>query len=185
MSSSDTAKNVPQPPIPANEEQRLAILQTLFSAYPDAMSPRLRPTTTLSNTTPATINTDNASGYFEGVVSNNVELIVDCVQDVAEKSVSEMQAVYDNLTEIAAKLFNVEMSCVSLIDRDHVHVKSSYGFVGDQVPRTHSFCSYTLVQDQTKVFDVQDASADPMFSWNPLVLEDPKIRFYAGVPIAI
>jgi diguanylate cyclase (GGDEF)-like protein len=44
-----------------------------------------------------------------------------------------------------------------------------------------AFCAHTIASDGTLV--VPDARQDPRFCTNPLVVQDPKICFYAGAPL--
>lgn len=60
--------------------------------------------------------------------------------------------------------------------------KSSLGFGGEDAPRDLSFCAHAILRSEATV--VGDARADPRFADNPYVLGEPRIRFYAGRPIA-
>jgi GAF domain-containing protein len=42
---------------------------------------------------------------------------------------------------------------------------------------------YSNSQTMSAILNVPDASLDPRFADNPLVAQDPNIRFYAGVPL--
>ena len=53
---------------------------------------------------------------------------------------------------------------------------------GADTPRQDAFCSHTIVAPDGFML-VEDALADERFARNPLVLEDPNIRFYAGSAI--
>lgn len=87
----------------------------------------------------------------------------------------------DALTVTVARTFSVPICAVSLIDRDRQFFKASVGLAVRETPRSCSFCAHVLWWPAPMV--VLDASADPRFTDNPLVLGGPSIRFYAGSPI--
>lgn len=88
---------------------------------------------------------------------------------------------FDRITRLAKQLFGVETAAVSLIDHDRQWFKSRIGTELKEGPRSDAFCDFTI--RESKNFTVLDASQDPRFQNNPLVLEDPNIRFYAGYPL--
>ena len=94
---------------------------------------------------------------------------------------TEPQAPFDALTALATEIFGVPMSLVSLVDEERQWFKSRVGVSVSQTPRVWSFCSRAIEQDD--LFEIPDAAEDPRFRLNPLVLGDPRIRFYAGVPL--
>lgn len=88
---------------------------------------------------------------------------------------------FDNLTKVAASLFNMPMVLVSLVDADRQWFKSRVGVHTLELPRQGSFCTCAIEADST--FIVEDALLDERFVNSPLVQGPPYIRFYAGVPI--
>jgi diguanylate cyclase (GGDEF)-like protein len=70
---------------------------------------------------------------------------------------------------------------VSLVDSDRQWFKSRQGYDVPETPRAVSFCTHAIQQDAPLV--VPDALADPAFRNSPLVLGEPHIRFYCGVPL--
>ena len=88
---------------------------------------------------------------------------------------------FDDLTKIAAHIFDVPISLISLVDRRRQWFKSRHGLEATETPREISFCQYVVADEATLV--VEDAWEDPRFSANPLVVGNPEIRFYAGAPL--
>jgi signal transduction histidine kinase/ActR/RegA family two-component response regulator len=89
----------------------------------------------------------------------------------------------DAMTRLAARLFQVPITLVSLIDEDRQWFKSSVGLPqGSQTPRSQSFCAYALLHPR-ELLVVEDAQLDPRFSDNPAVTGDLAVRFYAGAPL--
>ncbi len=96
---------------------------------------------------------------------------------------TEREDQYDTLVELAAQLLGARHSAVSLVDADRQWFKACS--VGDATghDRARSFCSHAILSDSITV--VPDATADPRFADNPLVLGQDHIRFYAGAPLVL
>lgn len=89
---------------------------------------------------------------------------------------------FDRITRIASRLFQVPIAMVTLIDGERQWFKSRVGIDFAEADRRTSFCAHTILQDGVMV--VEDAHVDPRFTGNPLVTDGPKVRFYAGFPVA-
>jgi len=88
---------------------------------------------------------------------------------------------FDRLTRTAKRLFGVPIALVSLVDENRQWFKSCMGLNTRETSRDISFCGHAILGNG--VFIIPDALADERFSDNPLVLNEPNIRFYAGCPL--
>lgn len=88
---------------------------------------------------------------------------------------------FDRYTRIAARIFDMPIALISLVDESRQWFKSVEGFEGSETPREVSFCGHAILGNE--VFEVRNTRQDPRFRDNPLVLEQPHIRFYAGAPL--
>ena len=88
---------------------------------------------------------------------------------------------FDRITQMVADLYGVPIALVSLVDDCRQWFKSTYGLNTPETSRDISFCQYVIAEDRPVI--VTDVLGDPRFRENPLVTGDPRIRFYAGVPL--
>ncbi|MGL5497031.1 MAG: sensor domain-containing diguanylate cyclase [Aeromonas sobria] len=96
---------------------------------------------------------------------------------------SEAEERFDRLTRMARRVFDVPIALVSLVDEERQWFKSCIGLEVSETARDISFCGHAIMGNET--FIVPDASQDPRFADNPLVVGGPCIRFYAGQPLQI
>ncbi|OIN24256.1 sensor domain-containing diguanylate cyclase [Vibrio barjaei] len=90
---------------------------------------------------------------------------------------------FDRVTRLAKRMFSVDISMVSIVERDRQWFKSCVGLDATETARDISFCGHAILGDEP--FIISDALSDERFSDNPLVISKPNIRFYAGVPIKL
>jgi signal transduction histidine kinase/CheY-like chemotaxis protein len=89
---------------------------------------------------------------------------------------------FDRLTRLAAKLFNLPIGLVSLVDENRQWIKSrTCKDIPENTPRSLTFCSHAILNDAP--FIVEDATKDKRFADNPFVINEPYVRFYAGIPL--
>lgn len=95
---------------------------------------------------------------------------------------NETVAAYQDIVQQAAFVCDVPIAAMSVLDGDRLLFKAKVGLDGTEIPREWAFCGHAILEPY-QVFQVEDASLDPRFAENPLVADDPNIRFYAGVPL--
>ena len=89
---------------------------------------------------------------------------------------------FDRITRLAARVLNVPMACVILVDDRRGFFKSRIGIELADLPREQLITSYTILENKQMV--VPDANMDERFASSPQVVDKPYIRFYVGDPLA-
>lgn len=88
---------------------------------------------------------------------------------------------FDRITRLALRLFEVSSATIALVDETREWIKSSAGFPHPQLARDVSFAAHAIAEGELLV--VEDTVSDARFYDHPLVIGDPRVRFYAGEPL--
>lgn len=88
---------------------------------------------------------------------------------------------FDRITRLVSEFFKVPIAYVAMVDANRQWLKSSCGWNVKETGRDISFCGHTILQDQTLI--IPDAKKDARFADNPMVINEPYVRFYAGRPL--
>jgi two-component system NtrC family sensor kinase len=88
---------------------------------------------------------------------------------------------FDVLTSLAGEVLDVPIALVSFLDSQRQWFKARRGLDAIQISREVSFCGHLVAQQGPLI--VTDAHTDERFRNNPLVTGEPRVRFYAGVPL--
>ncbi len=88
---------------------------------------------------------------------------------------------FNDFTALAAKIFNVPIAIVSLVDEDRIWFKSHHGLKIEQIDRHPGLCASAILSDD--VYLVEDAKNDPRCLTNPLVAGKFGLQFYAAAPL--
>lgn len=89
---------------------------------------------------------------------------------------------YDDITKLASSICETSISTISLIDEKRQWFKSRVGLNAAETSRNDSFCAHAIIEPD-KIFTVKDSRLDARFADNPLVIGDPHVIFYTGVPL--
>jgi GAF domain-containing protein len=89
---------------------------------------------------------------------------------------------FDRVTALAAKIFDVPIALVTIVDHDRIWFKSRYGLDGvDQIHRDPGLCASAIMEDRPYV--VEAARSDARTLANPLVAGTFGLQFYAASPL--
>jgi len=88
---------------------------------------------------------------------------------------------FDRVTAMAARVFQVPIALVSVVDYDRIWFKSRHGLDVESIDRDAGLCASAILD--FKPWVVEDARHDPRALANPLVVGELGLEFYAGVPL--
>jgi GAF domain-containing protein len=96
---------------------------------------------------------------------------------------SVADASFQILTELAADICRCPIAMINFVDENKVWHFTTTGMGEDEkeAPRALSFCTHIVYDLQTMI--IQDTLKDERFKDNPFVLDEPPVRFYAGLPL--
>jgi PAS domain-containing protein len=94
---------------------------------------------------------------------------------------SGREEAFDNLTRIASKICNTNVSLISILDKDRQWFKSELGLGLGSTSLCHSLCNQ-LVINTAEFLYIPDLKSDDRFQNHPAFTE-LGIAFYAGFPI--
>ncbi|MBM7173222.1 SpoIIE family protein phosphatase [Streptomyces sp. G44] len=89
---------------------------------------------------------------------------------------------FDRVAALAARLFDVPVASVTIVDSDRIWFKAAHGLDGvEQIGRDPGLCGSAILRDGALV--IPDTLLDPVAAGNPLVAGEMGVRFYAAAPI--
>ena len=92
---------------------------------------------------------------------------------------------FDRVSELAARLLNVPVALVSLVDAGHQYFAGEVGLVEPyattrRTPLSHSFCQHVVARDEPLI--IKDSREDDLVRRN-LAVRDLNVIAYCGVPL--
>ena len=90
---------------------------------------------------------------------------------------------FDRFTREIATTLDVPFALISLVDADRQWFKSCLGLPLTETPRDMSVCAHAI--HGLDIMEIPDTLADDRFADNPAVRDEPRIRFYAGMPLQL
>lgn len=94
---------------------------------------------------------------------------------------TEPEGFFDEIARIAAHICNAPIGLVSFVDERRQWFKAAYGTDLRETPREFSICTHTI--RHSGLFVIPDLRKDSRFKNNPLLNIEPRISFYAGIPL--
>lgn len=85
---------------------------------------------------------------------------------------------FSDFVQIASDICNAPIAAINFIDCDRHWTLTGIAHGAKVLPLNHSICAQAILQSD--MFVIPDLSSDMRFQDNPLVRDDPKLRFYAS-----
>lgn len=88
---------------------------------------------------------------------------------------------FKSLTKLAAQISDKPMALINLVDSDRMWSLAGYEMELEDIARNETVCQYTILDD--KQVEIEDLSRHPLFEDKEYVINEPKLRYYAGTPL--
>jgi sigma-B regulation protein RsbU (phosphoserine phosphatase) len=88
---------------------------------------------------------------------------------------------FDRIAALAARIFEVPVATVTIVDEDRIWFKATHGVEVTQIGRDPGLCASAILVDAPTA--IEDATLDPVAWNNPLVRGEFGLRYYAAAPI--
>ncbi len=88
---------------------------------------------------------------------------------------------YDDIVALAKLICETPVALLSFVEADRQWFKAGLGVDFRQTPINESVCTHAIGRDDLLI--IPDLSQDARTLANPLVVDGPRIRFYAGMPL--
>ena len=90
---------------------------------------------------------------------------------------------FDAIARMVCLLSGCPIGALSLVDTERQWFKAIVGLKIRETPRRHSLCAHAILRSDITV--VEDTLTDPELASHPLVVDGPRIRFYAAAPVSV
>ncbi|OUL25587.1 PAS domain S-box protein [Nostoc sp. 106C] len=88
---------------------------------------------------------------------------------------------FDDIAFLAAQICDTPIALINLIDTNRQWFKAKVGLDIEQMPIELGFCPLCI--KQSHILIIPDTLADEQFANSQVVISEPHVRFYAGVPL--
>lgn len=85
---------------------------------------------------------------------------------------------FDAIVDVVSDICDVPIALISLVDGHRQWFKAVKGLDVSETPLESSICSHAILEKD--LVEIPDTHADPRMNSNPLCVNDPGLRFYAG-----
>ncbi|MEU6594132.1 GAF domain-containing SpoIIE family protein phosphatase [Streptomyces sp. NPDC046881] len=131
-----------------------------------------------------------ASASEDGVPGKRLHLVPDEVVEAGRMEAvrrydildTPPDGAFDRVAALAARLFDVPVATVTIVDEDRIWFKAAHGLDGvSEIGRDPGLCGSAVLRDDALV--IPDTLLDDVACGNPLVTGPLGVRFYAAAPI--
>ncbi|MEV3972884.1 GAF domain-containing SpoIIE family protein phosphatase [Streptomyces sp. NPDC050698] len=133
---------------------------------------------------------EQASASEDGATDKRLHLVPDEIVEVGRMEAvrrydildTPPDGAFDRVAALAARLFDVPVATVTIVDEDRIWFKAAHGLDGvSEIGRDPGLCGSAVLRDDALV--IPDTLLDDVACGNPLVTGPLGVRFYAAAPI--